>query len=75
MYSFLGGTPGACLMFIRPGVQVKPIESHTSETNRNRNEIRTYIALEDRRADSEIGCCLRRAEQPGEKDREHFAMP
>ena len=75
MYSFLGGTPGARLMFVRPGVQVKPIECNTSEPHGNRNEVWSNVAFEYRRANAEIGRCLRGAKQPREKDRQHLAEP
>src|SRR5271170_1425253 len=60
-------------MLIRPGVKIKPIEGDTCHAHWNLDEIRPYIAFENRRAHSEIGCCLRWAKQPGEKDHKHFS--
>ena len=71
MYSFLGGPPGACLMFVHPGVKIKSIEGDTGSSHGNFDERRPDVALKDRRADTEIGRCLRRPKQPWEKDRQH----
>jgi hypothetical protein len=46
LYYFLGGTPGACFMFIRPSVQVKPIEGDTTDTHRNLDERGPDVAIE-----------------------------
>lgn len=58
-------------MVIRPGVKIKPIEGDTGTAHRNFDEIRPYVALEDRRADTEISRCLRWPQQPREEDRQH----
>ena len=60
-------------MLIRPGVKIKPIKGDPRCAHWNRNEIGPYIAFENRRADSEVGCCLRWAKQSREKDRKHFS--
>ena len=71
MCSFLGGTPGASLMLIRPGVKIKPVERDAGSSHGNFDEVRPDVAVEDRRTDAEVGSCLRRPQQPREEDREH----
>lgn len=60
-------------MLIHPGVKIKPIEGDTGCAHWNLNEIRPYIALEYCRAYSKICRCLRRPQQPREKDGQHLA--
>jgi len=58
-------------MFVRPGVEVKPIEGNAPAAHRNRNEVGPYVPFKDRRADAQVSRCLGRAKQPREKDGQH----
>ena len=50
-------------MFVRPGVEVKPIECNSSAAHRNRNEEGPNVPFEYRRSDAQIGRCLGGAKQ------------
>jgi hypothetical protein len=47
-------------MFVRPGVQVKPIKGNPYMTHRNLDEQWPNVAFKNRRADPKIGRCLGR---------------
>lgn len=72
MFSFPGGTPGARLMFVHPGVEIKSVEGDAGAADRNLDKARPDIALEDRRANTQIGRRLSGPKQAGQEDRQHI---
>jgi hypothetical protein len=62
LYSFLGGTPGALLMFVHPGVKIKSIECDPGGAHRNLDEIGPDVAFKDCRTHAEIRRRLGRPE-------------
>jgi hypothetical protein len=57
------GTPIAPLMILQPGVEIKTVEAHALDANRDGNEVGTYCPIEFRTGHAEIVRRVSQADQ------------